>query len=354
MPTSLLEDQDRLARLDAIDVPEAFALALGKAPPDRPLSPPLGDAPLGCWLPLEARLEPDGWRIPLVWGGRRPFSRPFSDEDLAVWRQRPLGRLLRPWLDLDALIARGEALDSPEPAGLIFHISRCGSTLLTRMLGAMPGVTGLAEAAPLEAMIGARRRDGGLDEARQIRAIRAMAALLGRPRDGEGRSCVIKLDSWSLLDFDLLRRAFPDSPVVILHRDPAAVLASHARRRGRQMVPGLIDWRCEPPADSLTEHGARLLGALCEAGVGAVAAGGRALAYETLASMPPAEVAGLFGLEATAADVAAMTAVRARGAKAPETLFNPGLAAGVGDADGESLAMADRWARPAWRRLAAL
>lgn len=354
MPTSLLEDQDRLARLDAIDVPEAFAQALGEAPPDRPLSPPLGDAPLGCWLPLEARWVPDGWRIPLIWAGRRPFSRPFSDEDLNVWRQRPLGRLLRPWIDLDGLIARGEALDAPEPAGLIFHISRCGSTLMTRMLGAMQGVVVLSEAPPLEAMIGAGRRDPGLDEAAQIRAIRAMAALLGRPRDGEERGCVIKFDSWSLLDFDLLRRAFPRSPFVVLHRDPAAVLASHARRRGVQMVPGQIDWRCEPPAASLTEHGARLLGALCEAGAGTVAAGGRSLAYDKLAAMTPAEVAGLFGLEATAADIAAMTAVRGRDAKAPDSPFDPRRAAGTDDADAEMIAMAERWARPAWRRLAAL
>ncbi|MBX3480586.1 MAG: hypothetical protein KF842_09305 [Caulobacter sp.] len=356
MPPLLLLDQDRLARLDALEDPAAFALALGEAPPDwplsEPLSEPLGAAQLGCWVPMEAGLEPDGWRIRLVWGGRRPFSRPFSDEDLNLWRQRPLGRLLRPWIDLDGLIARGEALDAPEPAGLIFHISRCGSTLLTRMLGAMQGVAVLSEPPPLEAMIGAGRRDPGLDEATQIRAIRAMAALLGRPRDGEDQGVVIKLDSWSLLDFALLRRAFPATPCVILHRDPAAVLASHARRRGVQMVPGLIDWRCEPPAGSLNEHGARLLGALCEAAA-AASGEGRVLAYETLAAMAPDAVAGLFGLSASPADIVAMQAARALDAKAPDSPFNPRLAAGAEDADAEMIAMADRWARPAWRRLAA-
>lgn len=349
---ALLRDADRLYRLDRIDDPEVFALDLGWRGPERPLRLPLGKAPLGAWLPLSITQGPEGWRTDLVWGGDRRFTQPFSEDDLLQWSWRPLGRLLRPWLDLEGLIARGEALEAPPPAGLIFHISRCGSTLLTRMLGAMDGVVALSEPPPLEALIGAGRTDPSLDEPTRLRALRAAAALMGRPRPGPDGRLILKFDSWSLFDLPFIRQAFPRSPVVVLHRDPLAVLASHGRMPGRHMVPGLIDWRCEPPAGSTGEYRARLLGALCEAAGDAATtlAAVRVLSYDALVGLEPAQVAGLFNLEAGSRDQAAMAAVRAMDAKAPDDPFRPRS----DPLDPSVVDQAEQWARPAWRRLAAL
>jgi hypothetical protein len=349
---SLLGDPERLQRLDGIDRPDAFEAELGRPSRPGPLRPPLGTAPLGNWMPLSIAHGPDGWRTDLTWAGERPFSQPFSEQDLLQWSWRPLGRHLRPWLDLDGLIAAGEALEAPAPAGLIFHISRCGSTLLTRMLGAMDGVVALSEAPPLEALISAGRSDPSLDEHSRLRALRAAAALMGRPRPGPVGRSILKFDSWSLFDLPFIRQAFPRSPVVILHRDPLAVLASHQRMPGLHMVPGLIDWRCDPPAGSIGEYRARLLGALCEAALEAASASPdvRVMSYDTLVDLDPCQVAALFNLDAGARDQAAMSAVRAMDAKAPDDAFRPRS----DPLDPAVIDQAGQWAHPAWRRLAAL
>lgn len=38
----------------------------------------------------------------------------------------------------------------------------------------------------------------------------------------------------------LLRKAFPDAPYLFLYREPQAVLASHQRQRGPQMIPSML------------------------------------------------------------------------------------------------------------------
>lgn len=360
---AVLRRPDILGALGTIDYPDRFTARLAEETggdlPDAYHGLLPETAPLAGWIPSDAQaeggLQGAGWRIPLVWAGEHPFSQPFVSEDLARWRCQPLSQAVQPWLDLPGLILRGEALGGPPPAGLIFHISRCGSTLLSRMLGSMAGVTALSEPPPLEAMIAAHRQDPAMDETVQLRAIRAMAALLCRNRDtAPGRGAIIKLDSWSLLDFDRLRAAFPDVPFVVLHRDPLAVMASHRRRVGFQMA-GDVGWRPDPPLAHRGEHAPRLLGDLCEAGARAVkTAGGRSLAYETLIDMDVGAIPGLFGLTPTVDDRQAMEAARRGDAKEPGEIFRPEAAAGVGDADADMTALADRWARPAWRRLAAL
>ncbi|MEZ5448580.1 MAG: hypothetical protein R3E89_06080 [Thiolinea sp.] len=58
-------------------------------------------------------------------------------------------------------------------------------------------------------------------------------------------SLFIKLDSWHITQFPLIRQAFPDTPCLFVYRRPHEILRSHQKQRGMQMVPGLI------PADAL-------------------------------------------------------------------------------------------------------
>ena len=89
------------------------------------------------------------------------------------------GRPVRPLVrtGLEAL----RALDSEpslDPAGMIFHLSRCGSTLVSRLLGTLPGVVVVSEPAPLNALLGLAPDE--IEDATLIKLVRLVVGALGR------------------------------------------------------------------------------------------------------------------------------------------------------------------------------
>jgi quercetin dioxygenase-like cupin family protein len=184
---------------------------------------------LAGWYPVAVSDDPDGlwWRRL----GERPFSEPFFSD---TFRHQPPAERQLCFSDW-----RATALpDALAPTAFIFHVSRCGSTLLTQMLATLPACVALSEPPVLDDFL--RRREG-VDAAADIVRLRALVHALGQRRDPRQRHLVIKLDSWHLRDLALFRSAFPDTPMVFLYREPLQVLASHRRQRGPQMLPGLID-----------------------------------------------------------------------------------------------------------------
>jgi hypothetical protein len=210
-----------------------------------------------------------------------------------------------------------------EPAGLIFHMSRCGSTLAAQMLAASPANVVLSEAAPIDAVV--QRAD--LDVDAKVALLRAMVAALGQAGDGETK-LFLKLDCWHSLDLPLFRRAFPDTPWVFLYRDPVEVLVSHTRRRGVQMVPELvppstfgIDLPDGVPND---DYCARVLAAVCEGAARHYpAGGGRLVNYRQLPQALFTDILPHFGVTVSETEAEAMRAATIRDTKTPEQAFSP-------------------------------
>lgn len=76
--------------------------------------------------------------------------------------------------------AAGAGAPGCEPAGLVFHESRCGSTLVANMLSALPYSLVYSESAPpTDVLLGA----GGasLSPPDRLRALRVIVAAMGRP-----------------------------------------------------------------------------------------------------------------------------------------------------------------------------
>lgn len=123
------------------------------------------------------------------------------------------------------------------PSAFIFHTSRCGSTLLTQMLATLPQCIAVSEAPIIDVCL--RAAPATLSTAARLALLRYVILALGQRRQQESH-CIIKLDCWHLPWLPLLRAAFPETPCWFLYREPQAVLASHQRQRGPQMVPGII------------------------------------------------------------------------------------------------------------------
>jgi hypothetical protein len=269
------------------------------------------------WLPSEV-CDLDGrpvvsWR----WFGRRRLAEPFYGDDLMRAGYRPLNRLVGLRTPLPG------PNDHPPrvPRGLVFHMSRCGSTLAAQMLAASPANVVLSEAAPINAIV----RHADLDDEAKVALLRAMVAALGQARNGETR-LFLKLDCWHSLDLPLFRRAFPDTPWVFLYRDPVEVLVSQTRRRGVQMVPSLvppstfgIDLPDGVPDD---DYCARVLAAVCGGAARHYpAGGGRLVNYRQLPEALFTEVLPHFGVTPSEAEAQAMRAATVRDAKTPEQAF---------------------------------
>jgi hypothetical protein len=177
-------------------------------------------AALARFTPIALNLEAE---LSIDWGdldGVR-FSEPFFDQTIERWAGGPAPRLVRTGLDALAALDAAPSLD---PAALIFHLSRCGSTLVSRLLATHPETLVISEPKPLNALLMAGPPE--LDAERQARLLRLLVRALGRCRTGHERHYVLKLSSWNVTRLPLFRRAFPEAPLVWLQRAPVEIMAS--------------------------------------------------------------------------------------------------------------------------------
>lgn len=150
----------------------------------------------------------------------------------------PFNLLFRHQLPLDSLLEWQARSPGLAPSRFIYHMSRCGSTLVSQMLAALPEHIVLSEPPPIGTILDLNQR-GASDEER-ISWMRAWMSAMGQPTNGEQR-LFVKLDSWQTVDLPLLRRAFPDTPWIFLYRNPVEVMVSSMKTTGMQIVPGLTN-----------------------------------------------------------------------------------------------------------------
>ena len=301
--------------------PDPLGIARYSNAPATHREPPLGD-----WLPVA--IVPAGAELGVDWAhfAGEPLTEPFFEDSLRQARALPLNRLLKLRTPLSALAATvGD--DPAVPDGFIFHLSRCGSTLVSQMLAADPRNTVLSEALPIESIVQLAESNPGVPIEERLRLLRAIVGALGRDRIGSRRHFVVKLDSWHVFALPLFRLAFPNTPWVFLYRDPVEILVSHARMPGMQTVAGVLPHDPYGIPDGATmpieEYSARALGRTAEAAVEHFAlGGGMVINYAALPQAVEDRILPHFGIIPDAAERAAMAAAAGRDAKAPQEAFS--------------------------------
>jgi hypothetical protein len=211
---------------------------------------------------------------------------------------------------------------------LIFHTSRCGSTLVCRMLAQVPGTVVISEPAIVDQLL----RPTGAPEAIRRRRVAAAVAALTRSTPGTQRA-VLKLDAWASRHLGLVRAVFPDTPWLFLYREPAEVVASQLRIPGMTCSPGML-----PPElfDLGLEQARRMpheqycaivIGTILRDALDNVDDAACLLGYEELPDGVFTRLLPHFGLEADTAARQAMTALAGIDAKRPYQRFDPDAAA---------------------------
>src|SRR5215469_5390957 len=133
---------------------------------------------LSLWTPFDIDL--DSSSPSLVWGnfGSRRFLEPFFDDTVGIWAcSEPPPRIVTTGLEALALLDNAPSLS---PSGLIFHISRCGSTLLARLLRCIRGCIVISEPNIVNSILLADR--SRISEETQAELLRFVIRALGRCR----------------------------------------------------------------------------------------------------------------------------------------------------------------------------
>ncbi len=303
------------------------------------------------WLPVRAALQPDGLYLALRQIGPEQLQDAFMQETIVrVPAPESVVQIIRDDI--------GKAAPGTAPAGLIFHVARCGSTLISQLLKKHDNLVVYAEPLPVNEILLPPHKWPRLE---LVAALRSLGDALARHAQ---KPYVLKFSSWNTLFCDILAEAFPDSPWILSYRDPIEVGVSLLKQ-----PPG---WLRDPagPASYLgrfanpdgtskssEEYVARLYGAFCEAASRLDARRGKLVPYETLPAAVWEIVAPHFSLSIDNRQRRRMAEAARNNSKAPvgkTSAFEPDVATKQAAASTGLRQAIDSFARPQLERLGRL
>lgn len=183
----------------------------------------------GQWFPYRYNVgsRSISWCLP-----QGHATEPFQDQYIERCRRQNLfNQLINPCTPLAPLLSKSFIIKPVEPAGFIFHLSRCGSTLLSGCLAELDSTCVLSESPLLTEVL----LDSALSNNEKQVLLLQLIHLQGNLFSARNK-IIIKWNAWDLLLWPLIQSLYPKVPVVLLIREPVEILASHQRSVGRHMA----------------------------------------------------------------------------------------------------------------------
>lgn len=172
--------------------------------------------------------------------GTKLMTAPFFDQTISECKSLPENSKLRSSLSTVSVFeAWTEQTESIKPTAFIFHVSRCGSTLLSQLLSLMEENIVLSEVPFFDELL--RRGFTQQQMNDMLPVLKSAITLYGTKRNNSQKNLFIKTDSWHIHFYRELRLLYPDVPFIFLYRRPDEVIRSHQKLRGMQAVPGVIE-----------------------------------------------------------------------------------------------------------------
>lgn len=192
------------------------------------------------WIPIKLYPDDAGLLCSWLYVGHKAFTEPFFDETISACRSLPEnGHLKRSMSNTDVLGDWAKGIDVIEPTAFIFHISRCGSTLISQMLGMQPSNIVLSEVPFFDDLLRYGKKHNCMPEI--LPQLKAGIRLYGAKRNNYHQQLFIKADSWHIHFYKELRALYPTVPFFLLYRRPDEVIRSQQKKRGMQAIPNLLE-----------------------------------------------------------------------------------------------------------------
>ncbi|MEO8435578.1 MAG: sulfotransferase [Pyrinomonadaceae bacterium] len=316
-------------------------------------------AALEGWIPIRLYWRDDQPIVDWCYLGRNVFEDSFFEQTIGKLLAKPFNMLFRHQTPIEVLGQWSEVSPGLKPTGFVFHLSRSGSTLVSRMLAALPTSVVISEARPIDSTLRAHFHSREVTDDDRIKWLRWMVSALAQRRRGDEKHFFMKFDAWNMPELPLIRRAFPEVPWIFVYRDPVEVLVSQMSQRGAHMVPGVIDpslfgmRSSEITTIKPEDYCARVLAAICEAALQNHRYGGRLINYTQLPEVVWTSVMSFFGVACQPEEIEAMQMAARRDAKNPVAVFSSDTIRKKQKATGNILAAAEQWVYPVYQRLEA-
>jgi hypothetical protein len=305
------------------------------------------------YIPMQLRANGSMVEIDWCFAGNAPLLGPFFDDSIRELLTLPFNRLFRPSTGIDMLEKLVQSGQCAMPGAFIFHLSRCGSTLLAQMLAADASNIVLSEAPPLDRIL---RADIAPDLKQHW--FYHMLLALARKRDERAKRAIVKCDSWHMKHLPLIAQTFPGVPWLFLYRDPLEVLVSNLTQRSAQTLPGapdnlpegvgLVDALLMPDEQFIALKIASIMrDALSHAG----RAGALFVNYRDLANAAFPRILAHFALTPDAPVLAAMLAKTEFNAKQPRSHFSADSAQKQAGASGRARHYSETLLMPLYQQL---
>jgi hypothetical protein len=262
------------------------------------------------WLPIDldfAALPP---KVNWLYFGAEPLAEPFFCQTVERLRSTNPD-IQHATTDLMAIRELAHRMPSAPPAGLIFHVSRCGSTLLSNAMRLAERTTVVSEAQPFSAIFPLGGSSGPplaalLSVGDRKMLLDALASLFQSYAGHGANRLVIKFPSWNILFLELVHLIWPTTPCLIVIRDPVDVMVSNLLKPGgwlgmkQSVYARHLSGATADASDAgmgVEEYCARTLGQFYTSAARGLARNCRVVNYDDLSVDLARGVAGFFGLE---------------------------------------------------------
>ena len=201
------------------------------------MSQAINDA-LKNWVPYRLLMDNGGAFCQWLNLKDKKLVEPFFADTISVARETRSQRCVS---DLYVLPEWAASLPAVPPSAFVFHVSRCGSTLLSQVLSLNESNIVLSEVPFLDELLRLHYKQPGADLKMVDEQFSAALCLYGQRRTDNEQNLFIKADCWHIFFYERLRSLYPMVPFFLLYRQPVEVLQSQQKKKGMQAVPGVIE-----------------------------------------------------------------------------------------------------------------
>lgn len=319
------------------------------------------------WIPIRLQVDPENLRGAVRWvdfGSHAPVE-PFFEQTIAALFAQKSPALRHS--GFEALLSRARDLGPVPPAGLIFHISRCGSTLVANALRTSENATVIAEPQPFGALFRPdkwSRCSGAEDSWRSLRRSLALAlsSIYAVSHSGTSQRLILKFGASAILAAQSIREIWPTTPSIVMVREPVEVYASNMRTPAQWMrhrsAPELLAQMLgsADPADTTMEpeeYCARVIGRYCESAAAIIDNSCRVVDYQDLNERSLNHIAAFFRLTLPSQNSGIVSRELTRYSKSvgSERSFQSDIRQKRDAVSPERRFMIDHWAAASYRRL---
>lgn len=309
------------------------------------------------WTPIRVYWRDGQPFVDWCYLGDERFTAPFFNHTIDDLLRQPFNLLFRHQTPLEFLGELYEQNPGLAPTGFIFHMSRCGSTLAAQMLASVAQNIVLSEPPPIDSILRSNFMSAPVTDEQRIERLKWIVGALGQKRLDE-KYYFIKFDSWSTLDLELIKLAFPEVPWIFLYRDPVEVIVSQMRQRGAQAIPGVIGQML--PGFEMgeilemfpEEYCARVLAQICQTAINCHSTSSALMInYKRLPEAVTSVIIKHFRAEFAPEEIESMKHAGQFNAKDPKFVFAPDGEAKRKQASEAALRAAEKWVNPLYEEL---